>query len=215
MSLYFAYQPALSFIGKWWWHEGGSYIHPFEWKASGHLLKPLWVGFEIGDGEDGYLRVDPLPDVSQSPTASSRGRGVVYDTFWFAAYKLDGRYYFQVRPVQGEVSAGSKPLPWVLKSDTVGYMGMYHTWFNAPEWAIYLSGDMWQWEGLALSDLVEGELCQNLRLADYAGNKVSKRDQFGRPYLYSGSWTGNGRFSLHVLKRPFTLLPTREGDKER
>lgn len=206
MALYYNYRPNLSFLGKWWWQLEGSRVDPFDWSAARHLLKPIWVRFESGDGEDGYLRTESKEGSLEPWSAlKTNGPGSMHDVFWFGCYEKEGAYYFQIRPVSGDVAGNPTVLPWYLDADLVGYMGMYHSWASVPEWVIYLGGELWQIRGLDPDELIEGERCVNLVLADNAGNVIKRREQSGRPYLYSGAQNGKGRISLHVLRRPYLL----------
>jgi len=205
MAIYYGYEPKLSFIGKWWWHVDGAYIHPFDWNQSTHLLKPIWVRFDSEDGEDGYLRAESK-DGSLIPWSPLKARapGLLFDTFWFGAYEKNGKYYFQVRPISPNLDAQPMPLSWYLDTDLVGYMGMYSGVFKVPEWVIYIGEDLWQIKGRDLHDFVEGERIANLELSDNDDNPVTLRLQSGRPYLYTGARGRPGRVSLLILKRPYS-----------
>lgn len=207
MAFYFKFKPKLSFIARWWWQQDGEHIDPFEWQASLPVLKPIWVGFERGDGEDGYLRTESREGslVPWSPL-KSHGGGALLDLFWFGVYERDGRYYYQVRPVSGDIEGQARIVNSYLDTDTVGYMGMYQGRTEVPEWVVYLGEDMWQLRGLDPEDLIEGERCVNLAMADVDDNPVTRRLQDRQPYLYTGSAAYQGRVSLHVLKRPFPAL---------
>ncbi|QVM93193.1 hypothetical protein JYG34_09335 [Pseudomonas entomophila] len=207
MAFYFKYQPQLSFIARWWWQEDGKRIDPLEWRASRHLLKPIWVGFERGDGEDEYLRTESREGSLQpwSPL-KGHGGGTLHDLFWFGAYERNGHYYYQIRPVSGDVDGSPSIDTSYLDTDAVGYMGMYPGHHKVPEWVIYIGEDMWQLRGVDPQDLIEGERCVNVAMLDVDDNPVTRRLQSRQPYLYTGSVAYQGRVSLHVLKRPFPAL---------
>jgi hypothetical protein len=209
MALYFKFKPHLSFIAQCWWQLEGSRVDPLDWYGSQHLLKPIWVRFESGDGEDGYLRIES-EEGSLEPWSplKTKGAGSLHDKFWFGCYERNGYYYFQIRPIRGDIHGSPEVLPWYLDTDTVGYMGMYHSWFSVPEWVVYIGEDMWQLKGLDPHDLMEGERCVNLVFADNDDNLVTQRTQFGRPYLYTGSRNGKGLLSLQVLRRPYEPTKT-------
>lgn len=204
MGLYYAYRPKASFLGKLWWQLDGDFIHPLEWPDAEHKLEPVWVRFESGDGEDGYLRTESS-EGSLEPWSplKTKGVGSLHDVFWFAAYQYDGRFYYQIRPIEGDVLGTPALLPWVLKTDLVGYMGMYHTWIDPIEWVIYLGGDLWQFKGLDPAGLTTGERYSNLRMSDSSDNPVTRYLQFKRPYLRTGA-RGKGRITVEVLRAGYS-----------
>lgn len=204
MAFYFRFQPKLSFIARWWWQLEGVHINPFEWRASSHLLKPIWVGIERRDGEDGYLRTESWEGtlIPWSPL-KSHGGGELHDRFWFGVYERNGRYHYQIRPVSYKANGKPQIVNQYLDTDTVGYMGMYQGLSNVPEWVVYVGEDMWQLEGLDPEDLFEGQSCVNLKMSDVDGNPVTRRLQAGQPYLYTGSDAYQGRVTVQVVQRPF------------
>ncbi|RCL24747.1 hypothetical protein C6A77_15855 [Pseudomonas sp. AFG_SD02_1510_Pfu_092] len=171
-----------------------------------HLVKPIWVGFERGDGEDGYLRIESR-EGSLVPWSAleSHGGGTLHEVFWFGVYEKNGRYYYQIRPVSGFVEGKPTIINCYLDTDKVGYMGMYAGVFEVPEWVIYIGEDMWQLNGLDPTKLTEGERYLNLEMKDVDDNPVTLRKQDKQPYLYTGSKAYQGRVSLEVLKRPFRI----------
>lgn len=207
MAFYFKFQPQLSFIARWWWQADGQRIDPFEWQAARPMLKPIWVGFERGDGEDGYLRIESR-EGSLEPWSPLQGHGggTLHDLFWFGVYERGGRYYYQVRPVSGDIAGNLGIVNSYLDTDVVGYMGMYQGLSEVPEWVVYVGEDMWQLKGLDPQDLIQGERCVNLAMADVDDNPVTRRLQHRQAYLYTGSAAYQGRVSLEVLKRPFPAL---------
>lgn len=213
MALYYAHRSRISFIAKWWWQLDGAYINPFNWKESAHLIKPLWVRFGSGDGEDGYLRVESEPD-SLVPGSDLvvREPGVLYDTFWFGAYEKNGRFYYQIRPIKLTGEEEPIPLTRYLDSDLVGYMGMYQSWSDAPEWVIYNGSELWQLRGADLMELSDWQRICNLEITDISDNPVTLRYQSARPYLYTGSQKETGRVTLEIVRAPASnAWRTREG----
>lgn len=206
MSLYYAFEPAHSFIGRFYWQLDDQHISPAEWPTAVSRVKPIWVRFESGDGEDGYLRTESragsLEPWSERP---ARHAVAIHQLFWFGAYQDAGKRYYQLRPLQNDRDLRANPalLPWVLEADPVGYLGMYATWSDPPEWVKYTGGGLWQFEGLDPRALKVGGCFANLRMLDSAGNRVTRRFQAKRPYLSSGA-VGGGRVTVEVRRYPWS-----------
>ena len=206
MSLYYAFRPAHSFIGRLYWQLDDKRISAAQWPTAVSRLKPIWVRFESGDGEDGYLRTESrqgsLEPWSERP---ARHEVAIHQLFWFAAYHHGGKLYYQLRCLHNDGDLRDNPalLPWVLEADPVGYMGMYTSWSDPPVWVKYLDGDLWQFEGLEPRSLKVGGRFSNLRMLDSAGNQVTRKLQLKRPYLSSGA-RGRGRVTVEVRRYPFS-----------
>jgi len=201
MAIYYAWRPDASFIAKAWWQLKGVTVEPGKWDEHGEGILPIWVRFASGDGKDGYMRCEP------HSTAKTRSEGSVHDTFWFSAYWKNGSYYYQIRPVTNRLDGPPVRTHYVLKADLSGYMGMYSSWVDMPEWVIYLGGDLWRMNGLTPSGLRYGERHHNLELATSDDFPVKRYKQSRLPYLNSKASGQAGLLTLQIEEFPYPLLP--------
>jgi len=172
------FKPDLCFNARCWWQLGGVRVEG-EWGAAVDHLAPLWVRFESGDGEDGWIRAEPEGALEPSSSLRVKWPGILCDVLWFGVYQIYGQFTYEIRPAYfGETAYFWPRLEYAMTKD-FGYLGMSGSpqpagTHNAPQWAV---------DGLDPQQLKVGERLSNLELIDPSGRAVRRYRQFGRPYL--------------------------------
>ncbi|MBF8743586.1 hypothetical protein [Pseudomonas guariconensis] len=198
----YVFEPDLCFNARCWWQLLGVRVDPCAWdRAVGHLA-PLWVRFESGDGEDGWMRVEPEGALLPSSSLRTSSAGILCDVLWFGVYRIHEQFAYEIRPAYVGQAADLWPkLDYVMSKD-FGYVGMSGSRHpagsgHAPLWII---------DSLDPRRVELGQRPCNLELIDPSGASVRRYRQFGRPYLATHQGV-RGLLSLEIVNMPVPVHP--------
>lgn len=197
MPLFYRYDASGSFLARMWWQEDETTVESGHWDEKAPGILPIWVRFDGHDGQDTYMRAEPL-DVQGN-------KGVSFDLFWFGLYEgrgFGGGYYYQIRPAARRVDAPPRIMKYAMDADYAGYMAMYVSASEAGKRTIIAASDLWRLEGLTPTRLKTENMRHNLKLTNFDGSPVGRYKQFGVPYLNSKGGRA-GRVTLEVVTYPF------------
>lgn len=198
----YTFKPDLCFHARCWWQIDGARIADGAWDTALQHLAPLWVRFESGDGDDGWMRTEPEGALEPSPSPPFRDVGILCPVLWFGVYHVRDLYSYEIRPAYFESTVDLWPrLEYVMAKD-FGFIGMS----GSPQAAGTENAPLWGIDGLDPRHLEVGQRKSNLLLFDPAGAAVRRYKQFGRPYLATHQGR-RGALSLEVVGRPVPPHP--------
>jgi len=195
---YYQFQPMLCFNARCWWQHKDKRLDCRHWPPAASEAMPVWVTFDSGDRDDGWVRCEPEP-----PRQSDK---ILCNTFWFGVYALGEQYAYDIRPAYSGATLELWPrLERVLDTNIDGYLGMYDVPTEPYRW-YEPTAPLWQLEGLDPASLAPGARRCNLQWYSPKGKAVRRISDLTRSYL--DDWKGvRGMVSLEVHEVPVPPHP--------